>query len=233
MNIFAIGDLHLSGNPPQKPMHLFGNHWFNHWDKIQSDWLTRVKEDDIVLIAGDTSWAMNLQEALEDLQEISALPGRKILVKGNHDYWWQSISKLRSTINNRLYFIQNDFMPINDYAICGSRGWTCPDDPNFQPQDEAIYHREITRVETSLAAAHCAGFTKKILLLHYPQLYAIDKPSGFSELFRQYNVTTCIFGHLHADSIKYAPTGMINGTACYLVACDALNFKLLPIIPEL
>lgn len=230
MNIFAIGDLHLSGNPPKKPMQIFGEHWFNHWYNIREDWLKRVHADDVVLIAGDTSWALKLEEALEDLAEIISLPGKKILVKGNHDYWWQSIAKMSKAVDQQLLFVHNNFAQVDSFAICGSRGWTCPADPCFTEQDQVIYQREILRVQTSLSSAVAAGFKKIILMLHYPPVYSLDIPSGFADLFEEYQIELCVYGHLHGESIKTAPVGKIKGTACHLVACDALDFHLKQII---
>ncbi|MCX7781417.1 MAG: metallophosphoesterase [Negativicutes bacterium] len=230
MKIFAIADTHLSGNPPAKPMDIFGSHWHNHWNKIKNDWLATVANEDTVLLPGDISWAMKLEDALNDLREIIALPGRKILVRGNHDYWWQTVSKMNKAVDGALTFLHNNFTPVGKYAVCGSRGWVCPDDPHFTPEDAPIYRREIERTRTSLETARKAGFTRIILMLHYPPLYAPDRPSGFTELFAEYNVEICVYGHLHSEAIKQAPVGMINGTLCHLVSCDALDFKLKPII---
>lgn len=226
MSIFAIADTHLSGNPPVKPMHIFGEHWEGHWAKIKSDWLSRVKPEDTVLLAGDISWAMKLDDAMTDLEEIMSLPGKKVMVKGNHDYWWQTIGKLNKAVNGAIFFIQNNFTAVGDLAICGSRGWFCPGDPAFGSDDLPIYRREVERVKLSLEAAKKAGYTRKILMLHYPPLYHKSVSSGFTELFTEYQVELCIYGHLHSDSISHAPTGLINETMCFLVSCDALDFQL-------
>lgn len=226
MNIFAIADTHLSGNPPSKPMYIFGEHWAGHWEKIKTDWLARVKPEDTVLLAGDISWAMKLEDALEDLEEIMSLPGNKIMIRGNHDYWWQTLTKMNKAVQGKLTFIQNNFTTSGDWAICGSRGWLCPEDPSFGDDDLPIYQREVERVKMSLEAAHKAGFTRKLLMLHYPPLYHQSQSSDFTRLFSDYQVELCIYGHLHSEAINYAPTGMINGTMCVLVSCDALDFKL-------
>lgn len=227
MNIFAIADTHLSGNPPAKPMHIFGEHWTGHWEKIKADWLARVEPADTVLIAGDISWAMKLEEALPDLEEIISLPGSKIMIRGNHDYWWQTLTKMNKAVQGRITFIQNTFATAGDLAICGSRGWLCPEDPSFTDEDLPIYKREVERIKTSLEAAHKAGYARKILMLHYPPLYHQSDSSDITRLFANYQVELCIYGHLHSDAINYAPTGIINGTRCMLVSCDALNFKLM------
>ena len=228
--IFAIGDTHLSGQPPAKPMDIFGSHWHNHWEKIKADWLSRVSPDDTVLLAGDISWAMKFDDALPDLQAISDLPGKKVLIRGNHDYWWQTLSKMNKVIGNKLTFLHNSFTSAGSYAVCGSRGWLCPGDRSFTANDIPIYERELLRIKTSLAAAKASGWERLILLLHYPPVNDKYEPSGFTELFAEYNVELCLFGHLHSDAAAGAPTGNWNGTVCHLVACDALDFKLKQIV---
>ena len=230
MKIFAIADTHLSGNPPVKPMHIFGAHWTNHWEKLQADWQARVAPEDVVLIAGDISWAMKLTDALPDLHEIIALPGQKVLIRGNHDYWWQSLTKMNNAVQGQLSFIQNNFFAAGEWAVCGSRGWLCPEDPSFAADDLPIFKREIERVRMSLEAAHAAGYARKILMLHYPPLYHQSSASEFTRLFEPYGVEICVYGHLHSEAIQLAPTGMIAGARCLLVSCDALNFKLAQII---
>jgi hypothetical protein len=229
MKIYAIADTHLSGNPPQKPMSIFGNHWLNHWDKIKADWLASVSPADAVLLAGDISWAMKLEEAKVDLDEIAALPGKKIMVRGNHDYWWQTLTKLNAAVARRIEFLNNNFAIAGDFAVCGSRGWLCPDDPCFGKEDMSIYLRELGRVRTSLSEARAAGFHRLILMLHYPPQYD-RRPSGFSELLAEFKVEHCVYGHLHNEAIKAAATGDINGTLHHLVSCDALDFKLKQIV---
>ncbi len=230
MKIFAIADTHLSGQPPTKPMDIFGTHWHNHWEKIKNHWLCNVSKEDTVLLAGDISWAMKLSEAMFDLNAIIELPGRKIIIRGNHDYWWQTLSKMNKAVDNKLTFLQNNFAAVGSYAVCGSRGWLCPGDRSFTTDDEAIYQRELLRVRASLDAARAAGFEQLILMLHYPPVNDKHEPSGFTDLFTEYGVAQCLFGHLHSESAATAPTGIINGTACHLVACDALDFRLKQII---
>lgn len=230
MKLFAIADTHLSGQPPTKPMDVFGVHWHNHWEKIKADWLCHVSSEDTVLLAGDISWAMKLSEAMIDLNAIIELPGRKIIVRGNHDYWWQTLGKMNKAVDNKLTFLQNTFAAVGSYAVCGSRGWLCPGDRSFTSDDEAIYQRELLRVRASLDAARTAGFEQLILMLHYPPVNDKHEPSGFTELFAEYGVAMCLFGHLHSESAATAPSGIINGTACQLVACDALDFRLKQII---
>lgn len=230
MKIFAIADTHLSGQPPAKPMSIFGSHWDGHWEKIKKNWQEQVSEQDVVLIAGDISWAMKLSDALVDLIAITDLPGRKIVIRGNHDYWWQTLNKMNKAVEGKLEFLNNNFAAAGDWAICGSRGWTCPEDPLFKTSDRPIFDRELLRVEASLLAAQTAGFSKKILMLHFPPFYNPFTETGFTGLIAKYNVDICIYGHLHGESIKNAATGIINGAAYHLVSCDALGFELKQII---
>jgi predicted phosphohydrolase len=231
MKIFAVADTHLSGKPPSKPMDVFGGHWLNHWDKIKTDWQKKVSPDDIVLIAGDISWAMKFSDALFDLNEISSLPGKKILVKGNHDYWWQGVEKMTAATGGGLTFLHNTFFQTGDLAICGSRGWICPEETFFGETDLSIYRRELLRVEASLKAAQKTSSLKTILMLHFPPFSSKGLKSGFVDLIKHYDVTTCIYGHLHDDAASSAQTGLIDGVNYHLVSCDILDFKLKEIIP--
>ena len=230
MKIFAIADTHLSGQPPAKPMDVFGEHWRGHWEKIKSDWLRRVGAEDLVLIAGDISWAMKLTDALCDLEEISSLPGQKIMVKGNHDYWWQSLSKLSEAVGGKFFFLQNNFYLAKKIAICGSRGWVCPEDPFFTEKDETVYRRELLRVEASLQAAQAASPEKIILLLHFPPFPLGKTTSAFVDLIKAYGVSACVYGHLHMEDYALEGTVVWDGVPYYLVSCDALGFALREII---
>jgi predicted phosphohydrolase len=228
MKIFAIGDTHLSGEPPFKPMHIFGDHWLDHWQKIQANWLAAVEPEDIVLLPGDLSWAMKLEDALPDLTAIAALPGQKFLIRGNHDYWWQTLAKLQRLCPPSLHFIQNNYyeLPELNLALCGTRGWIVPSDPGFTEADQAIYDREIGRLRASLQAARTAAHDVIITLLHYPPLMQKDDSNGFLDLLDEFAVKHCIYGHLHDKSIEIAFTGRRHKTEFHLVSCDALNFKL-------
>lgn len=230
MKIYAIGDTHLSGKPPFKPMKIFGAHWEDHWEKIRRSWLSQVTDEDTVLLAGDISWALKLKDALVDLEEIAALPGRKIMVRGNHDYWWQTVTKMTKAVQGKINFLHNNYALAGDYAVCGSRGWTCPQDPSFSDEDMPIYTRELARVKASLDAARADGFTRTILMLHYPPSYDQQSNSGFLDLIAEYSVEICVYGHLHGEGIATALSGNINGAACFLVSCDALDFSLKRIV---
>jgi uncharacterized protein len=229
MSIWSIGDLHLSGTQP-KPMDVFGAHWTNHWEKIQTFWRQHVTANDTILLAGDHSWAMRLTEALLDLEQIGQLPGKKVLIRGNHDYWWDTVAKVNKAIPAGMVAIQADFTLVEDYAICGTRGWVCPDSQVLPPDDLKIYQRELGRLEIALSKAQQQGHAKRIALLHYPPVSESREPSGFTTLLKKYRVEHCIYGHLHSAAAKTALEGCHNGVQYHLVACDYLNFQLKKIV---
>ena len=160
MSIYAIGDTHLSMNKEvEKPMDIFGSEWANHAGRLKKNWEEIICPEDVVIISGDISWALKLPEAMADLDFIHDLPGKKVLVKGNHDLWWTSITRLNKLYDD-LFFLQNDFYAVDDVAICGSRGWICPGSEDFTSHDRKIYDRELARMRMSLVAAELAGFGK-------------------------------------------------------------------------
>lgn len=229
MSIYAIGDTHLSLNKDvEKPMDIFGPEWENHAEKLKLAWEKNITEEDVVIINGDISWALRLPEAMADLDFIHDLPGRKVLLKGNHDLWWTSISKLNKLYED-LYFLQNDFYSIKDVAICGSRGWACPGNEDFTSHDRKIYDRELIRMRMSLAAAELAGFGKDekgiiIGIMHYPPTNDSLEDSGFTELFQEFGVKTVVYGHLHnVENHKKGLKGMHKGVEYKLVAFDYLK----------
>lgn len=228
MSIYAISDLHLSSVRP-KPMDIFGINWINHWDKIKEDWLKKVEEQDVVLIPGDISWAMTLDEAVPDLLEIADLPGRKIITRGNHDYWWSSLSKMRKVFPESINIIQNDFIDIGEFIVCGTRGWMLPGDERFTAEDEKIYNRELIRLELSLSKAAQSAEKSIIAMLHYPPFNDKRESSGFVDLMARYNVNTCIYGHLHGESLKNVKEGVFFGIRFLMVSCDYLDFHLINI----
>lgn len=225
MNIYGISDLHLSFSNP-KPMDIFGDNWVNHWDKIKSDWMKNVREDDIILIPGDISWALKLEEALIDINEISRLPGRKVLLEGNHDYWWQSASKVRNSLPANMEIIQNDFYDAGYFYICGSRGWMLPGDERFKEKDLKIYNRELIRLNLSLSSVPSTLGKQIIVMMHFPPFNEKWEPSEFIDIMKKYNVSKCIYGHLHGESTKNVFEGNFQGIEFFMVSCDHLNFKL-------
>ncbi len=232
MRIFAIGDLHLPGGDI-KPMDVFGPHWENHFARIEADWRARVSDADVVLIPGDISWAMQLADALEDLRRIAALPGRKLILRGNHDYWWSSLTQLRACLPEGMHAVQNDAFDAGDVVFCGTRGWTLPQGgAAASAQDEKIFRREVLRLEMSLQAARrIAGERPLFAMMHYPPLLPEFARTGtpFARLLTAYGVRRCVYGHLHGPSVQRGFSGLYDGVQYDLVSCDALRFALLDV----
>ena len=227
MAIWAISDLHLSLNS-DKPMDVFGDHWIGHHERMAKSWDELVDKDDLVLVPGDNSWALKLDEASKDLAWIHQRPGTKMLLKGNHDYWWTGIGKVRQAMPHTLRALQNDTLEWNDYRIAGARLWNQPGHRNFTSDDERIYKREIERLQLSLnmAQKQCAKDNKTlIVMVHYPP-FRDGKPSIFTEMIEASGTDLCIYGHLHGrNSHHRAFEGEHHGVNYHLVACDYLNFK--------
>lgn len=223
MSVYAIGDLHLSG-AVDKPMGIFGARWTDHWARIKNDWSIRVKDNDIVLLPGDISWAMNPEEAGIDIDSIGDMPGRKVMIKGNHDYWWSTISKVRKRLPPSVYAIQNDSVEIGEYTICGTRGWNLPGTKGYDEHDRKIYLRELERLKLSLK--HAARNKKLIVMLHYPPFDEKGRPSDFAEIIGCYSPLHVVYGHLHGESTNNAFEGLYKGTYYHLVSCDYLECKL-------
>ncbi|MBQ9263308.1 MAG: metallophosphoesterase [Clostridia bacterium] len=223
MAVFAIGDLHLPGGD-DKPMNVFGSHWDGHFERIQADWKSKVGEEDVVLIPGDISWAMQVQSAMPDLAAIGALPGKKILLRGNHDYWWCAITKLRDMLPKGMYAVQNDAMLLDGIAFCGTRGWRLPT-PGCDAEDEKIYNRELQRMEMSLERAKAYGAHRLIVMCHYPPLGEGGAKTRLSALLESYHPDDVVYGHLHGPSLRGAVTGCIDGIRYHCVSCDGLNFQ--------
>lgn len=228
MALFAISDLHLalSGD---KPMGIFGEKWEYHDEKIKNNWNALVGEEDTVLIGGDISWSMNMKEGQKELEWINELPGRKIIIKGNHDYWWGSITKLNSMFEN-MSFVQNNFFSYEDYGICGTRGWICEGSDNFKSEDKKIYDRELLRLKLSLDSAIKAGYKKIIGMIHYPPTNEKFENSGFTKMFEEYNVEKVIYGHLHGPFYYKVLQGDRNGVEYILTSCDFLDFSPIKIL---
>jgi len=229
MALFAIGDLHLSFMT-DKPMDVFGEKWINHAEKIKNNWRYKISNEDVVLIPGDISWAMKLNEAYYDLEWISNLPGKKFLIRGNHDYWWASLSKMNTLFDN-IFFLQNNYYLYEDYAICGTRGWICPNENKFDDHDRKIYKRELHRLKLSLDAAVNDGYNKFIVMTHYPPTNEKLEKSGFVEIYEEYKVEKVIYGHLHdIDSFNAGLKGIRNGVEYILTSSDYLNFDPIKIL---
>jgi len=223
MAIYAIGDLHLPGGQ-DKPMDVFGNHWDDHVSRIFDNWHQTVSPDDLVLIPGDISWAMYFEQAKADLTWIADLPGEKVILRGNHDYWWNSISKIRSWLPETMHALQNDTFVWQDVTICGTRGWLFPTAQNpLDADDLKIYRRELIRLELSLQQAQSKQLPI-LAMLHYPPLLKDTRDTEFTQLLEAYHVSLCCFGHLHAGGIANAWQGVRQGIAYHLVSCDSIGF---------
>ncbi len=229
MHVYAIGDLHLSGRPPSKPMELFGEQWRGHQEKIEADWRARVGAEDAVVLCGDLSWAMSLQAAAPDLEWLAGLPGRKVLLRGNHDYWWSSLAKMQAAYGRELAFLQNNYLDLGPAYLCGTRGWLLPSVEGFSQEDAKIYAREGIRLELSLAAARRAGEKPVIAALHYPPLYG-SGDSVFSRLLEQYGVSYCVYGHIHGGGPVSSFEGERGGVIYKLVSCDTQGFALYQVL---
>ncbi|WP_416198236.1 MAG: Metallophos domain-containing protein [Sporanaerobacter sp.] len=221
--IFGIGDLHLDYSQ-QKPMDVFGEKWINHEEKIFNNWKLKVEDEDLVLIPGDISWALKLDEAYYDLKRIDELPGKKIITKGNHDYWWESKKKMNSFNFNSIFFIQNDSYIYKNVAVAGCRGWIAKDSEGFSSHDEKMYNRELGRLENSLNSIK-KSTEKKIVMIHYPPFNEDASPNEFIYLMKENAVDICIYGHLHSEGLKYVVEGNIEGIQFICVSSDYINFS--------
>lgn len=227
MKVFAIGDLHLPGGDV-KPMDVFGAHWENHFERISADWRMRVAPEDVVLIPGDISWAMQLEQAKADLLAIGELPGRKILLRGNHDYWWSAIGRVRAELPPGMYALQNDALVLDGQVFCGTRGWICPGDTPLPEDDARIYAREVLRMEMTLnAARRVAPDLPLTVLMHYPPAPEPQGTSDFLRLVEESGAVRLVYGHLHGAGLRHAMTGRRGGVFIHQVSCDGLGFRLL------
>ena len=232
MKIFAVSDLHLPGNQ-EKPMDVFGGNWTDHLEKIKEDWQSKVGEEDVVLIAGDISWAMTLADALPDLQKLRPLPGKKVFIRGNHDYWWSGITTLRANApDDSFYFLQNDCVRLGGAVICGSRGWACPGSADFKAEDEKIYRREGERFRLAFQAAQAVREEgdKLIAMIHYPPFNGKRESSLFTEIFEKNGVDLAVYGHLHQYAGQYPLCCERGGIRYFLTSCDLLGFSLARIL---
>ena len=230
MAIYTISDLHLSLGM-DKPMDIFGENWENHEKKVEKNWKEKVKEEDLVLLPGDFSWAMYIEEAKKDFEYLNKLPGTKLLLKGNHDYWWESLTKMRSFIKENN-FKQIDFIYNNSYLwenkiIVGTRGWS-----EQEENPEKIIRRENLRLELSLKnGVEQFGTDKEIIVcMHYPPFNRYEKLElDFIKTMKKYNVKTCIYGHIHGEAGKDAIQGEIDGIRYIIASSDQVNFDLIRI----
>lgn len=241
MSIWAIGDLHLSFGTPDKKMDIFGDNWANHPEKIEKNWRSKISNEDLVLLPGDISWAKDLKDAMPDLEWIHSLPGTKVMIRGNHDYWWSSIKKVRDSLPASIHAIQHDTFVWNDYIIGGARLWDTPEynfgtyipyvkNPAGQNEtekdadnSEQIFVRELHRLSLSLEQLKASEKTR-IVMTHYPPISAELHPSRVSALLEQHGVHTCVFGHLHGIRTTLPMFGKANDVRYILTAADFIDF---------
>lgn len=228
MKLWAIGDLHLSFDAEgrlRKPMDIFGANWKDHPEKIRRNWQEKVSAEDFVLVPGDLSWAMDLAELSYDAEYLKSLPGRKILLKGNHDYWWTSRKKMEEFFSEDIVILQNDHYKISDQiCICGTRGWTVPGDSNFSREDEKIFQREVGRLRLSLESVQEKNI-EIIVMFHYPPTNMKHERSMLIDLLEEYKVKTCVYAHLHDASIGSRLPDSKWGINFVLASADALAFS--------
>ncbi|MBW4828983.1 MAG: metallophosphoesterase [Clostridiaceae bacterium] len=225
--IYGIGDLHLDYSR-EKPMDIFGGNWVGHEEKIFKNWKEKITDEDLVLIPGDISWALKLGQAHNDLKKIDELPGKKVITKGNHDFWWESKKKMNSLELDTIFFLQNDGYSYKNIDIVGSRGWKSKDSEGFTEHDEKMYNRELNRLDLSLNSIR--GRPDKIIaMLHYPPFNLDSSPNEFVYLMKEHNVDICIYGHLHSEGHKYVVEDMIEGMQFLCVSSDYIDFNPLKI----
>ena len=231
MSIYVIGDLHLSFGV-NKPMNIFGENWEKHYEKIKENWLRKVKDEDTVILPGDFSWATYLEESEKDFEFLNNLSGKKILLKGNHDYWWTTVTKMKKFLEEKniqnIDFLYNNSFLIENKIIAGTRGWII--NPNSK-ENYKILKRENDRLKLSLESGiKSFGEDKEIIaFLHYPPFYkdTVSEEIDFKKTLENYKVKKCFYAHLHSDSHKEAIEGKINGIEYCLVSSDYLKFDLL------
>jgi len=222
MALYAIGDLHLALGK-DKPMDIFGSKWENHAEKLKLGF-SDLGDDDVCVVCGDISWGMGIEDTREDFLFIDSLPGKKLILKGNHDYWWSTAAKARRFFAENgitsIDVIHNNSYEYGDYAICGTRGWFYEEEKG-NGHDEKIMRREIMRLEASLQAA---GDKKKLVFLHYPPVFLKYRCEEILELLHRYEVRLCCYGHIHGKGCNLAFNGWQNGTEFRLVSADFVDF---------
>ncbi len=222
MSLYAIADLHLSLSSG-KPMNIFPG-WDNHVERLEKNWQATVSPDDTVVVPGDISWAINFDEAKADFDFINRLNGHKVIMKGNHDYWWNSMAKMNRFLEENgfdtITIVHNNYYPYGEYGICGTRGWIKDTE---EPADAKVLAREAGRLEASIKAALADG-KKPIVFLHYPPIFANDYNREILDVLFRYDIKNCYYGHLHGNAHRYAVCGEVDGINYQLIAGDFVQF---------
>ncbi len=212
-------------------MDIFGPVWHDYLDKIITDWNNKVTDEDVVILAGDYSWAMKIDEVKADFDFLNKLKGTKIIIRGNHDYWWSSLTKVRDLLPKNCYALQNDAIKIGDYIFCGNRGWLIPEGKQNTEENKKLYAREVIRAEMSLSAANKlkTADEKIVFITHYPPFNNKVEPSEYTRLIEEHGVNIVVFGHLHGYVNPKMLFNEINGVKYYLTSCDAVKNTLVEI----
>lgn len=221
--IFAISDLHISTRG-DKPMDIFGSSWEGYLDKIKKDWKEKVSNDDIVLLCGDLSWALKLEDAVQDLKFLDKLPGKKIIIKGNHEHWWNSYSKVKLALPENVFPLQNNSISFGKYVFCGTRGWELPTSTTSD-EDKKIYARELLRLEMSLQDAILKKKDDQeiILLTHFPPYGENYSSSKFTDIVEKFGVKKVVYGHIHCLQSPHKNFFVLGGVEYHLTSCDMRN----------
>ena len=223
--IFAIGDLHRSLSVENKSMDVFGPGWANHVNRLREGWQDTVAEGDLVLVPGDISWGLRLEEAAADLDFIHGLKGTKMLLRGNHDYWWTGYGKVQSVLPPSIRAVQNNALVWNDVVVGGTRGWNTPSGVDFsESKDRKIFEREKLRQELSLRAMDAQAGRLRVFMLHYPPFNEKGAPTEFASLLAGRGMDHCVYGHLHGRSCLGGFEGSYEGTEYHLTSADHLRF---------
>jgi len=241
MRLFAIGDLHLPGGPRLKAMDRFGEVWEGHVERFRAEWGSLAREGDVLLVTGDLSWGLKLDEAAEDIAFIAGLPGRKVVIRGNHDFWWSAIGKVRRAFGETVTALQADHVVIDRVAIVGTRGWQCPGEAGsadlmvdregdagsfaYTEHDERIYEREVGRLRLAFERLAKSGeeYETLVVALHYPPMNPAHEPSGFTDLIDEQGADLCVHGHLHGSAVATAFEGVRGRTRYHCVSADAVR----------
>lgn len=230
MAIYVIADLHLSFSQ-DKPMSIFGENWEGHSEKIKNNWISKVKPEDTVVLPGDFSWAMYLQDTYKDFEYLNSLPGKKLLLKGNHDYWWTTVTNMRNFLEENKFknidFIYNNSYLVENKILTGTRGWNLLDTEN----SSKMIKRESIRLQLAIEdGIKKYGDDKEIIVfMHYPPISNTNKKSDFLKILKQYNIKRCYYGHLHGKSHQDAVEGIVDGIEFKLISADYLNFDVIKV----
>ena len=229
MALFAIGDLHLSFGDQFKPMDIFSG-WEGYTEKLEANWKNTISDEDTVVLAGDTSWAMKLQNAYRDFEFVDGLPGRKIILKGNHDYWWSTMAKMERYLKENNFstidILFNNCYRYDSYGICGTPGWVSTGEDT---EDERVMFREVQRLEVSIKDAVSKGL-EPIVFMHYPPVYGSFCNYDILDVLYRYSIKKCYYGHIHGYSQKNAVTGLHDGIEYTMISGDYLKFMPLKIM---